>query len=101
MQKFWNIIVHSAKRDIKNSESDNKLEKIFENKILTNLAKIDNAINDFRLNVAIAIFYETYKIFYENMNTKINNEIFINNLKKICKTLIPFVLIARVLRGFA
>jgi len=91
LQKFWNIIVHSAKRNIKNSESDNKLEKIFETKILTNLAKIDNAINDFRLNVAIAIFYETYKIFYENMNTKINNEIFINNLKKICKTLIPFV----------
>ena len=43
------------------------------------------------MNVAIAAFYETYKLLYDNIDKKIDNETYRKNLIKICITLIPFI----------
>ena len=50
--------------------------------------KIDNAIKNFRFNVAIALFYEVYKIFKDNLNT--NKKTLSNNMILIMKLMIPF-----------
>ncbi len=91
LQKFWNLVYQASKRKINDKKSNKEIETNFEKKININLNKIDIAINSFRLNVAIALFYETYKILYENIAAAINNDIFKRNVEKICKTLVPFI----------
>ena len=91
LQKFWNLINLSTNRKINEKKCDKRIENAFEKKISINLSKIDNAINNFRLNVAIALFYETYKILYENITTEIKNDIFKKNIERICISLIPFI----------
>ena len=91
LQKLWNIVDLTLKRKIDKNDCDKELVNQFEKQISTNLTKIDNAINNFRMNVAIAAFYETYKLLYENINKKIDNETYKDSVIKICKTLVPFI----------
>ncbi len=74
----------------KNIKSDNKDEQNFKNKIDLYIFKIDNSINNFQFNVAIAQFYEVYNYFNESMKLNISKTILIENIIKILKLMIPF-----------
>ena len=52
--------------------------------------KIDQSIKQFRFNVSIALFYETYNYLRTHLDKKISNKIFIDNLIKFVKLMIPF-----------
>ena len=77
-----------------NSRKEAKIEKLEEEKFTLKINllifKIDNAIDNFRFNVAIAHFYEIYNFFKENMNNKISNKILSESITNIMKLLIPF-----------
>ena len=62
----------------------------FKNKINSFKYKIDKAINNFQMNVAIAQFYEAYKYFTEAININIDNGNLKENFKDIIKLMIPF-----------
>jgi len=88
LQKIWNLnqsILNKTETKI-----DEKKQKSFENKIDLCVYKIDNAINHFQFNVAIAQFYEIYRYFNDSMKLGINNKVLITNMIKIMKLMIPF-----------
>ena len=88
LQKIWNLnqlILNKTETTI-----DEKKQKSFENKIDLCVYKIDNAINNFQFNVAIAQFYEIYRYFNDSLKLEINNKILIANMIKIMKLMIPF-----------
>tara|TARA_B100001173_G_scaffold135042_1_gene117290 strand:- start:9 stop:2537 length:2529 start_codon:yes stop_codon:yes gene_type:complete len=88
LQKIWNLnqsILNKAATKI-----DEKKQKSFENKIDIYVYKIDNAINRFQFNVAIAQFYEIYRYFNDAMKLEINNTVLVANMTKIMKLMIPF-----------
>ena len=91
LQRLCNIVNLTLKRKIDKNNCDKKIVAQFEKKISLNLCKIDESINNFRMNVAIAAFYESYKVLYDNIDKKIDNETYKKNLIKICITLIPFI----------
>ena len=88
LQKVWNL--NYITNDRKEIMSDTKIEIKFKSEINSFIIKIDNAINNFRFNVAIAHFYEVYGILKVNFERKINNSIFKSSLIKIMKLMIPF-----------
>jgi len=88
LQKIWNLnqsILNKIETKI-----DERKQKSFENKIDLCVYKIDNAINHFQFNVAIAQFYEIYRYFNDSMKLRINNKVLITNMIKIMKLMIPF-----------
>ena len=66
------------------------MKKMFEEKINLYVYKIDNAINNFQFNVAIAQFYEVYRYFNESIKLKISTKVLNDNIIKIMKLMIPF-----------
>ena len=88
LQKIWNLNQSIINREV--TKLNKKEEEIFENKIDHYILKIDNSINNFQFNVAIAQFYEIYKYFSESAKLHIGNKLLLNNLTKIMKLLIPF-----------
>ena len=66
------------------------MKKMFEEKINLFIYKIDNSINNFQFNVAIAQFYEAYRYFNEAINLKISTKVLTDNIIKIMKLMIPF-----------
>ncbi len=89
LQKIWNL----NKLIIERKEPKDKIRKLkenFETKINFYIYKIDQAINNFHFNVAIAQFYEVYKYLYETINSKIENKPLLDGLIKVMKLLIPF-----------
>jgi leucyl-tRNA synthetase len=88
LQKIWNLNQLILNRKDKKSESQN--EKDFKFKIDTCTYKIDKAIDNFQMNVAIAQFYEVYKYLNEYLEKNISNKILLEGLIKIMKLMIPF-----------
>ncbi len=88
LQKIWSLN-QSILNKIDTSTKE-KLQKSFEDKIDLYVYKIDNAINRFQFNVAIAQFYEIYRYFNESIKLEINNKTLINNMIKVMKLMIPF-----------
>ena len=89
LQKIWNLnqlILNKKKVPIVKEENQN-----FTNKIDLYVYKIDKAINNFQLNVAIAQFYETYKCFNDSIKLQISEDVLAENLIKIMKLLVPFI----------
>ena len=89
LQKIWNLnllLINRKDRDNKN----NKNEK-FNLEIENLISKIDNSINEFKFNVSIALFYETYKVFNNYINDNVSNKSLIDSMTKIMKLMIPFV----------
>ena len=88
LQKIYNLNYQI------NSRKEAKIEKLeeekFKLKINLLIFKIDNSIDNFKFNVAIAHFYEIYNFFKENMNNKISNKILSESITNIMKLLIPF-----------
>ncbi len=88
LQKIWNLnqsILNKAE-----TKTDKEKQNTFENKINLGVYKIDNAINNFQFNVAIAQFYEIYRYFNDSMKIGINNKTLISSMIKIMKLMIPF-----------
>ncbi len=88
LQKIWNL--NKSILDKKKSNSDAKEQEKFELKVDMCVDKIDKAISNFHLNVAIAQFYELYKHFNEAIKIEINSEILTKNLIKFMNIMIPF-----------
>ena len=88
LQKIWNLNYLVSQN--KESVSDKKSEKEFEEKINTYILKIDTSINQFRFNVSIALFYELYNYFNHSTNSKINSKILKDSIVKIMKLMTPF-----------
>ena len=88
LQKVWNLNQLILNKD--ESDSSSKEEEKFSNKIDFVVYKISSSINNFQFNVAIAQLYEVYKYFNDSMKLKISNKIFILNIVKIMKLMIPF-----------
>ena len=88
LQKVWDLN-YSIKNKLE-GDSDNKLEKNFILKIDNYVYKIDQSINQFRFNVSIALFYETFNYFKANINKKISNKILKDSIIKFAKLMIPF-----------
>ncbi len=89
LQKIWNLNYKILKRKEKISNKD--FEKKFSTKINNFINKIDESVNNFRFNVAVANFYEIYNFFKENFDKDLSNEILKINIKKVMQTMIPFI----------
>ncbi len=88
LQKIWSLnqsILNKTETKI-----DEKKQKSFEDKVDLYVYKIDNAINRFQFNVAIAQFYEIYRYFNDSLKLEINNKVLMTNMIKIMKLMIPF-----------
>ena len=88
LQKIWNLNFQIILR--KETLVDEELTSKFNLEIDSLASKIDKSINDFKLNVSIAHFYEIYKVFNKYINLKLSNESLINNITKTMKLMMPF-----------
>ncbi len=91
LQRMWNLtqsIINITKRDVSKNK---KIEESFTNKINNYVYKIDLLINKFQFNVAIANFYEVYKVFNSQMQENMSRTTMIENFEKIIRILIPFI----------
>ena len=89
LQKVWNLSLQIVNR--KNKKSEKELDDKFLNEVESLSHKIDNSIDTFKFNVAIAHFYEAYNTINHNLNLNISNETLINGITKIMKLLLPFI----------
>ena len=88
LQKIWNL--NQSILNKKETSVDKKKQESFENKVDLCVYKIDNAINNFQFNVAIAQFYEIYRYLNDSIKLGINNKTLTTNMIKIMKLMIPF-----------
>ena len=89
LQRIWNLNYTILNR--KEAKTDKDFEKNFSMSINNYVSKIDDAINNFRFNVSIALFYELYNFFKENFDKNLSNNILKKSLEKYMKLMIPFV----------
>ena len=88
LQKLWNLNkIILERKNIKNNKSR---DDEFNSKIDNIISKIDKTIEEFRFNVSIALFYETYNLFNKNLDKEISNECLKTNLIRVMQLLIPF-----------
>ena len=88
LQKIWDLNNSAKKRPVVKSLS--KMEDAFTLNVNNFTFKIDQSIKQFKFNVSIALFYETYNYFRVHLNEKVSNKVFIDNLIKFVKLMIPF-----------
>ena len=88
LQKIWNLVIQIITRTEK--KVDKKISEKFNLDVDVLSYKIDKAIEEFKFNVAIAHFYEIYKIFVKNIDLETSNVTLNNNITKVLKLMIPF-----------
>ena len=88
LQKIWDLNNSAKQRPVVKSLS--KMDDAFTLNVNIFTFKIDQSIKQFKFNVSIALFYETYNYFRIHLNEKVSNKIFIDNLIKFVKLMIPF-----------
>jgi leucyl-tRNA synthetase len=86
---MWNLNCIILERNEK--QVDKKDELNFINEIESLISKVDNSINNFRLNVSIALFYEIYRVLNTSVEKKISNNLIKDNLIKTMKVMLPFI----------
>ena len=89
LQRIWdlnNSILNRVEKEI-----DKKEEAKFVSKINSYVKKVDDSVNNFRLNVSVALFYEIFRYLKDNVQNKISNETFSENIIKTMKLMIPFI----------
>ena len=89
LQKLWNLNHEILNR--KEYSGDAETEKKFNLEIDDFIHKIDTSINDFRFNVSIALFYQIFSIFRNQLDKNIKNNFLKNEFIKFMKVLIPFI----------
>ena len=79
---------------LNSKEKDTSGDKSFEVKLENNMNifinKIDNAIGNFRFNVAVALFYEIYNYLKNLVDSKVSNKVLSENIIKVMKVMLPF-----------
>ena len=88
LQKIWDLNYTIKNR--KEKKINKKDETDFILTINGFVNKINNSINDFRFNVAIASFYEMYRHFNTNLKKDLGNKVLIECIVKFSQLLIPF-----------
>ena len=88
LQKVWNLNFEISVR--KNQNTNKELEKQLISEINSFIVKIDESISNFRFNVAIAQFYQVYRVIKEYLDSYVSNELLKNNMIKIMKLMAPF-----------
>ena len=88
LQRIWNLNTNIILR--KRNKTDKKISEKFDLEIQTLASKINKSIEEFKFNVAVAHFYEIYKVFNKYINLDLSNEILISNIIKTMKLMIPF-----------
>ncbi len=88
LQRIWDLS-YSIKNKA-DTNGDKKYDKDFSIRINDFVQRIDLSINQFRFNVSIALFYETYNFFKTNLTKKISSKIFVVSIIKLMKLMIPF-----------
>ena len=88
LQKIWNLNFVIKNKTV--SSSDKEQEEKFTQGIKNYVNKIDSSIKNFRFNVSIAQFYETYNFFKENLEKKISDKLLKESIIEIMKLMIPF-----------
>ena len=88
LQKIWDLNFSFTNRE--NIKNDSLIDKSFSNKFNNFVFKIDQSIQQFRFNVSIALFYETYSFMKDNFSKKISNKVFGDCLIKYVKLMLPF-----------
>ena len=89
LQKIWNLNFELLKRDDKKSKKE--IEDSFNRQTNELFYKIDKSIENFKFNVGIANFYETYKIFSKYYNSEISNQILRAKYTTYLKSMLPFI----------
>ena len=89
LQKIWNLNLQVKNR--KDCILNKDLADKFNTEIKILVSKIDKSINEFKFNVSIALFYETYRTFNNYLNEEIDNKFLKKNLIIIMKLMIPFI----------
>ena len=88
LQKIWNLNFTISSR------TDTKKNKSEEEKLVAEIngfvLKIDESINKFRFNVAIAYFYQVYKLLKNCIVGQISNKVLEDCIIKIMKLMVPF-----------
>ena len=87
LQKVYNLNYEIINRKDKEGLDNENLDLETNNYIV----KINNFIENFNLNVAIANSYSIYNIFNKSLTANISNICIKNNFIKFLKTLIPFI----------
>ena len=88
LQRIWNLNQLIAKR--KEKTKNQKLIENFNLEINNLVNKIDKSVEEFKFNVSIAHFYESYNLFNKHLEKELSNDCLINNVTKIMKLMIPF-----------
>ena len=89
LQKFWDL--NNLIKNRENKQIDSKLNNDFILKFDDFAFKIDSSINQFRFNVSIALFYETFNFFKSSLTKNIDNKTFEKCIIKFNKLMIPFI----------
>ena len=88
LQKIWDLNSKILSR--KESNNNTQETNYFNLKIQSLISKINNSIEEFKFNVTIAHFYETYKVFNKYLNTDVSDKSLVLNITKIMKLMVPF-----------
>ena len=89
LQKMWNLSLTIINKD--KTKSNDKNEKALIKNIEQISNRIDDSINDFKFNVTIASFYESYNIINSYLDLDVSKEKLVYCIEKIMKLLLPIV----------
>jgi leucyl-tRNA synthetase len=88
LQKIWNLCLTIINRT--NIKTDKKRDVELSTKVEILASKIDAAIDTFKLNVAIAHFYDAYNTLSSYLSLEVSNKVLNSSIIKIIKLMIPF-----------
>ena len=83
LQKIWNLNQLITNR--KEKKIEDTINKKFNSEIESLIARIDSSITEFKFNVTIALFYETYRVFNNYLSGNISNKLLTENMIKVMK----------------
>ena len=89
LQKLWNLSLVIVEHKAKNLNQPNKEKLLKEIESLS--AKIDKSIEEFKFNVTIAHFYESYNLINRYLNLGVDKETLVYSVTKILKLMLPLI----------
>ena len=89
LQKFWNLNLIILNRKEKNEKKS--LSEKLNNEMALLISKIDQSIKEFKFNVSIAQFYDSYRVLNKYLDCEIKNDSLKKNIFNLLQVMIPFV----------